>query len=267
MGSPSLPGLFGAFFAGLLSFLSPCVLPLIPVYLSFISGESLAEIREGKTGRMQLFLRSLCFVLGFTFVFVLLALLFGTGAHFIGSSLPRIIMRVAGAVVILLGLNMIFDFIPFLRGELKAQVPNKAVGFSKAFLFGMLFAAGWSPCIGPILSSILLFAAQSGNAVKSALLLGAYSLGLGLPFLLVGLFFDKAEPLLKWFKCHARAVKITAGLLIIFFGILMLTAGLASISIFFIKIGYALEEYAQTGTPPFSTIAGVLARWLQFQGV
>ena len=267
MGSASLPGLFGAFFAGLLSFLSPCVLPLIPVYLSFISGESLTEIREGSGGRMRLFLRSICFVLGFTVVFVLLAILFGTGARFIGSSVPRMIMRGAGVVVILLGLNMLFDFIPFLRGEIKAQAPSTAASFSKAFLFGMLFAAGWSPCIGPILSSILLFAAQAGNVVKAAFLLGAYSLGLGIPFLLVGLFFDKAEPVLQWFKRHTRGVKITAGLLIIFFGILMVTAGLASITTFFVKIGYALEEYAETGTPPFSTIAGALARWLQFQGV
>ncbi|MEL3906748.1 MAG: cytochrome c biogenesis protein CcdA [Treponema sp.] len=267
MNSPSIPGLLGAFFAGLLSFLSPCVLPLIPVYLSFISGESLSEIREGKKGRLHLFMRSVSFVLGFTCVFVLLALLFGTGARFIGSSLPGVIMRAAGIIVILLGVNMIFDFIPFLRGEVKAQIPNKAAGFSKAFLFGMLFAAGWSPCIGPILSSILLFAAQSGNAFKAAFLLGAYSIGLGLPFLLAGLFFDKAEPLLQWFKRHSHGVKITAGVLIIFFGILMLTAGLASISTFFIKMGYVLEDYAQRGTPPFSTIAGALARWLQFQGI
>ena len=162
---------------------------------------------------------------------------------------------------------MLFDFIPFLRGEIKAQAPSTAASFSKAFLFGMLFAAGWSPCIGPILSSILLFAAQAGNIVKATFLLGAYSLGLGIPFLLVGLFFDKAEPVLQWFKRHTRGVKITAGVLIIFFGILMVTAGLASITTFFVKIGYALEEYAQTGTPPFSTIAGALARWLQFQGV
>ena len=141
MGSASLPGLFGTFFAGLLSFLSPCVLPLIPVYLSFISGESLTEIREGSGGRMRLFLRSISFVLGFTVVFVLLAILFGTGARFIGSSVPRMIMRGAGVVVILLGLNMLFDFIPFLRGEIKAQAPSTAASFSKAFLFGMLFAA------------------------------------------------------------------------------------------------------------------------------
>ncbi|MGP1431086.1 MAG: cytochrome c biogenesis protein CcdA [Treponema sp.] len=266
MGSTSLPGLAGAFLAGLLSFLSPCVLPLIPVYLSFISGESLSQIRDGSSGRFRLFLRSLSFVLGFTVVFVVLAILFGTGARFIGSSIPRNIMRGAGIVVILLGLNMLFDFIPFLRTELKAQAPNNAAGASKAFLFGMLFAAGWSPCIGPILSSILLFAAQSGNVARAAFLLGAYSLGLGIPFLLTGLFFDKTEPLLRWFKQHARGVKITAGILIIFFGVLMLTAGLTSITTFFIKIGYMLEDYAQTGTPPFSTIAGIIARWLLFQG-
>ncbi len=287
MNSASLPGIFGAGLAGLLSFLSPCVLPLIPVYLSFISGESLAEIREAKTGRLRLFLRSLSFVAGFTVVFVLLAILFGSGARFIGSSIPRIVMRVAGGLVIILGINMIFDFIPFLRNQFKVQTSRTAVkygaeeeaeqtgsafgraaaSFFKAFLFGMLFAAGWSPCIGPILSSILIFAAQSGNAGQAALLLCAYSVGLGLPFLLVGLFFDQAQPILRWFKQHAHGVKITAGILIIFFGILMLTAGLSSISASFLKIGAALEEYANTGIPPFSSIAGVLARWLQFQGV
>ena len=267
MNNAALPGLLGAFFAGLLSFLSPCVLPLIPVYLSFISGESLTEIREGTGGRFRLFLRSLSFVLGFTVVFVLLAIVFGNGARFIGSALPRTIMRGAGVVVVILGLNMLFDFIPFLRGEIKATLPARAAGFSRAFLFGMLFAAGWSPCIGPILSSILLFAAQSGNGVKAAFLLGAYSLGLGIPFLLAGLFFDKAEPLLNWFKRHARAVRIIAGLLIIFFGILMITAGLSSITAFFARIGFALEEYAQTGTSPLNRIAGTIARWLQFQGI
>lgn len=267
MGNASLPGLFGAFFAGLLSFLSPCVLPLIPVYLSFISGESLAEIREGSSGRLRLFLRSVSFVLGFTVIFVLLAILFGTGARFIGSSLPRIIMRSAGVIVIILGLNMLFDFIPFLRGQIKAQAPGTVAGFSKAFLFGMLFAAGWSPCIGPILSAILLFAAQSGALMRSALLLAAYSLGLGIPFLLVGLFFDRAEPVLQWFKRHARGVKIISGLLIIFFGLLMVSAGLASITVFFVKLGYILEAYAQKGVPILSAIAGFLARWLQFQGV
>lgn len=288
MNSASLPGIFGAGLAGLLSFLSPCVLPLIPVYLSFISGESLTEIREAKKGRLRLFLRSLAFVAGFTVVFVLLAILFGSGARFIGSSIPRIVMRAAGGVVIVLGVNMIFDFIPFLRNQLKMQASRAiitkptsengaeqsgssfggaAVRFFKAFLFGMLFAAGWSPCIGPILSSILIFAAQSGNAGQAALLLCAYSVGLGLPFLLVGLFFDQAQPILRWFKQHAHGVKITAGILIIFFGVLMLTAGLSSISANFLKLGAALEDYANTGKPPFSSIAGLLARWLQFQGV
>ncbi len=263
----SLPGLFGSFAAGLLSFLSPCVLPLIPVYLSFISGESLADIREGKNGRMQLFIRSLAFVLGFTVVFVLLAMLFGTGAHFIGSNMPIVIMRIAGVLIIILGLNVLFDFIPFLRTEIKAQAPGNAASIGKSFLFGMLFAAGWSPCIGPILSSILIFAAQSGNAFHAAFLLCAYSLGLGLPFLLVGFFFDKAEPALKWFKQHAHGIKITSGIFLICFGLLMLTSGLSSFTVFLMKASYNLEAYSKTASPPLSTIAAALARWMQFQGI
>ncbi|EFW37017.1 cytochrome c biogenesis protein CcdA [Treponema phagedenis] len=261
----SAPGILGSLLAGLLSFLSPCVLPLIPVYLSFISGESVSNIREGKA-RLQLFFRSLFFVLGFTAVFVLLSLLFGGGMQLAGGRSLIIITRIAGGLVILLGINIIFDFIPFLRTEQRGHTDMKNACPVKAFLFGMLFAAGWTPCIGPILSSILFYAASSGNALYAALLLAMYSLGLGLPFLLVGLFFDKAEPILNWFKQHMKAVKIISGILIIIFGILMLTSGLAAISRGFLKLGFALEEYSKTGITPFKQIAGFLARWFQYQG-
>lgn len=267
MNEPTLPSIFVAFFAGLLSFLSPCVLPLIPMYLSFISGESITDIMNEKAVRTRLFFKSLSFVLGFTVVFVLLAFLFGTGVHFIGSSIPGLITKISGMLIIILGLNILFDFIPFLRTELRATKAINGASFSKAFLFGMLFAAGWSPCIGPILSSILIFAAGSGNPIYAVILLIAYSFGLGLPFLIVGFFFDKADGLLNWLKRHSKGIRIISGVLIVIFGLLMLTEGLDSITRIFLSMSYSLQSVAEKDIPIISVIASKLAAWLQFQGI
>ncbi len=258
------PGLLAALAAGLLSFLSPCVLPLIPVYVSFITGESAADLRTGKVRRFPVLVRTLFFVGGFTVVFVLLAVVFGGGMRFIGSSAKNIITRSAGVLVVILGLNTLFDFIPLLRREARA---HPAPGGTKAFILGMAFAAGWSPCIGPILASILLFAGQSGNIPHAALLLAFYSAGLGLPFILAGLFFDRLLPVLGWFKRHMKAIRIVSGILLLFFGISMITGSLSGITVFFLKAGYALEEYALTGPEFFRPIAGFLAKWFTFQGL
>ena len=188
-----IPSLALSFSAGLLSFLSPCVLPLIPVYLSFISGESVISGRTADTAKFRLFTRTLLFVAGFTLVFVVLAIVFGGGMRFIGSNASLIIMRIAGVAVILMALNLIFNITPFLAREFRLDVSGRLekAGWIRAPLFGMAFAAGWTPCIGPILSTILLYAGRSGNAAHAAVLLMAYSLGLGVPFILSGLFFER----------------------------------------------------------------------------
>lgn len=292
--SVATPGVFAALAAGLLSFLSPCVLPLIPVYLSFISGESASALgmaggsaareNRGVRGiRAALLIRTLFFVAGFTLVFTALAIIFGGGMKFIGSSATVWINRGAGLLVIVLGLNTLFDFIPFLRGEYRVKDPGAVSGSSetgktqtftarlggplKAVLLGMAFAAGWTPCVGPILSSILLFAGQDGNAARAALLLAAYSAGLGVPFILTGLFLDRAAPVLGWFKKHMLAVKIVSGLLLIGFGIALLAGSLSGITVFFLKAGYAMEELSQNGPAWFRPIAAFFARWFTFQGV
>ncbi len=264
-----LPGMLAALGAGLLSFLSPCVLPLIPIYLSFISGESAAALKTGTVSRFFILRRSLFFVAGFTFIFVLLAIIFGGGMRFLGSSASLIINRAAGALVIILALNTLFDFIPFLRGEARFDAAKTGTppGILKAFLLGMAFAAGWTPCIGPVLSGILVFAGQSGNIARAALLLTLYSAGLGIPFILAGLFLDKAQPVLNFFKKHGRAVKIVSGLLLLVFGLMILTGGLQNITVAFLKAGYALEELSQTGPQWFRPLAAFLSRWLTFQGV
>jgi len=275
--TPLLPGLFAAFAAGLLSFLSPCVLPLIPVYLSFISGESAAALKGGTAKRFPLLIRTLLFVGGFSLVFVLLAVVFGGGMRFIGSSASLTITRIAGVLVIILGFNTLFDFIPFLRGDYRIHTGSasangttaqttSASGF-KAVLLGMAFAAGWTPCIGPILSSILLYAGQSGTLLRSTLLLALYSLGLGIPFILTGLFLDRALPVFSAFKRHMTAVKIVSAMLLLGFGLAMLTGGLSGITVFFLKAGYSLQDWSVNSPLFFRPAAAFLARWFTFQGL
>lgn len=260
----SIPGIAGAFTAGLLSFLSPCILPLIPVYISIISGESAGDIRDGKANRFKILVKTLLFVFGFTLVFVTLALIFGGGMKFLGSSASLWITRIAGGLVIFLGANVIFDFIPALRLEKRFQTGGKK---ATPFLLGMAFAAGWTPCIGPILSSLLLYASQDGNTLHAALLLSVYSLGLGLPFIATALLLDRAQPLLGWFKKHGGAVKTVSGILLILLGAAMLAGSLTSITIFFLKAGYFMEEVSVTGPQWFRPIAKALATWLTFQGI
>lgn len=265
----NIPSIALSFGAGFLSFLSPCVLPLIPVYLSFISGESVIVSPDNNRSRMRLFVRTLLFIGGFTVVFVLLALLFGGGMRFLGSSASLIITRISGVLVLVLGVNLLFNVLPILSRELRIDTAGRLdkFGWIRAPLFGMAFAAGWTPCIGPILSSLLLYAGQSGNPLHAALLLAAYSLGLGVPFILAGLFFDQAKPLLNWFKHHAKAVRIISGLLLILFGLAILSGSMAGITTVFMKTGYAFEEMANTGPLWFRPIALFLARWLTFQGL
>ncbi|MDX9958616.1 MAG: cytochrome c biogenesis protein CcdA, partial [Spirochaetia bacterium] len=160
-----------AFGAGLLSFLSPCVLPLIPGYLSFISGRSGQEIRSGEA-KAGIFFRTLFFVAGFSTVFIGLGLVFSGGGMLFAGRATRIITSVAGTIIVLFGLNMIFDIFKALNREVRAQVSTKPAGAAGSFVVGMAFGAGWTPCIGPILASILLVASRSGRAPEAALLLG-----------------------------------------------------------------------------------------------
>lgn len=260
-GSPELPGFLATFAAGFLSFLSPCVLPLVPAYLSFISGESVSALKTGAVRRFPLLLRSLAFVAGFTVVFVALAMLVGGGmgfavggAGFAAARLRALLPRIAGALIILVALNVAFDFIPFLRNTFKPATKNSGKGsggkgaagesgeagegsplaalvsFGKAIILGMTFAAGWTPCVGPILSSILLFAAQDGDALRSAGLLAVYSAGLGIPFVLAALFLDRMTGLLDWFKRHATGVRVVSAVLLGVLGFAMLTGGLPGVT-------------------------------------
>jgi cytochrome c-type biogenesis protein len=246
--------------AGLLSFLSPCVLPLVPAYLSYISGRGLDEIASGR-GRGRVAARSLAFVLGFSLVFFAAALVFAGGAV-AARGASRALELGAGLLVLFFGLNLIFDFAKFLDYEArfhpKAGVNRGSRGLAGAFALGLAFAAGWSPCIGPVLASILFLAAREGSLGRSALLLAAYSAGLALPFLAAGLFFDRARPFLAWGKRHARGIRLFSGILLVLLGALMASGRLGLVSGAASRAGYALE--AASGSA-LSRAAGALA-WL-----
>jgi cytochrome c-type biogenesis protein len=236
-------GAAAALGAGLLSFLSPCVLPLVPVYLSYLSGYGLADIREGKQ-RLRVLARSLAFSLGFTLVFVALGLVFAGGMGLAGAS--AVFLRIAsGSVVALLGLNLVFDVVKFLDIERRFHpgrpARSRLGGFAGALLLGVAFAAGWSPCIGPILASILLLASREGNLARAGFLLFGYSLGLALPFIAAGLAFDRLKPVLDWAKRRGRAIRVAAGLLMTVLGILMASGRLGRVSGLAARAGFALK--------------------------
>jgi cytochrome c-type biogenesis protein len=215
------PGAFPiAFGAGLVSFLSPCTLPLIPGYLSYISGIGAEEIRAGEKSN-TLFATACLFVLGFALVFVAI----GATASYIGSLVRpyhSVLTRTAGVFIIVMALVMVglLKF-PIFYGE-KRFHPRRQFGVWSAFPLGMAFGFGWSPCIGPILGSIFALAATQSSAQRGALLLFVYALGLGAPFLLVALFAGRALTSLGWFKRHYQAITLMGSSLLMFMGVFLI---------------------------------------------
>jgi len=212
-----------AFVAGLASFLSPCVLPLVPVYLASLAGSNILEAKSERR-RAPLFLHSLSFVLGFSVVFTL----WGAGVGLIGSILvdySDIIRQVVGALLVIFGLFMIASLkVPWLNYE-KRLSPSlgTTTGYLRSLLTGAIFCLAWTPCVGPILAGILTLALDAPAAWHGAYLLAIYSLGLGLPFLIIGVAFDTINPWLKRIYRYSTVIYIISGLLLITVGVLILT--------------------------------------------
>lgn len=232
-----------AFVAGVISFTSPCTLPLIPSYLSYISGLSPRDLGgEGK--RTVVVKASIGFIAGFTVVFTLM----GASMALVGTLLLRnlpSILRIAGVFIIVMGIATAGLLrIPVLAREKRFDLSRIPKGPKGAFLLGMAFAFGWTPCIGPILATILAVASASQTVVWGIILLTLYSLGLGIPFLLIAVGFSKANRSLAWLRNHSRGIELSSGLLLVAVGVLFVTGTWHTLMV------PIQAKFAQLGWPP-----------------
>ena len=206
---------FIAFLEGIITFISPCILPMLPLYISYFA--------NGENNKRKTFLNALGFVLGFTIIFVLL----GAFAGGIGGLLQRyetIVNIVTGAIVVVLGLNFTgLINIGFLNGTKKLQVQIQNIHFATSVLFGMIFAIGYTPCVGAFLGSALMMASQEGTMAAGILMLVIYSAGLGIPFVISALLIDRLKATFQAIKKHYRVINIVSGVFLIVIGVLMMT--------------------------------------------
>lgn len=225
--------LLAAFAAGFLSFVSPCVLPLIPGYISFVSGVSVDEMRADTTpatSRLQVFMTSLAFVIGFSLVFVALGASATAIGKFLFARLP-LFSKIAGAILIVFGLHTMGVFrLAFLETEKRVHSQRKPAGPLGAVLVGVAFAFGWTPCIGPILGGILAIAGSKNSVAEGVTLLAVYSLGLGIPFLLTSLAINQFFGAAKRVRRYYHAIELASGALLIVIGVLIISGQLTIIT-------------------------------------
>ncbi len=221
--------LFVAFGAGILTFFTPCILPLIPGYICFITGLSLDDLREnqkqdGKTHNIKrILLQTILFVLGFSFVFIS----FGATASFLGGFIytyEKIIKIIGGSIIILLGLHVAGVFnIKKLGYEKKLHLKNKPANMFGSFVIGVVFALGWTPCVGPALAAMLGLAGTQKTLTQGIVLLSIYSLGLGIPFILTGLAINTFFNIFDKIKRYFKIISISSGVLLVIIGIIIIT--------------------------------------------
>ena len=231
-----VPAVVMSFIAGLLSFLSPCVLPLVPGYLSIISGVSLDQLRGDEQNaalRRSVIASSIMFIIGFSITFIVLG---ATATALSKAILPRMpdLMKIAGIIIIVFGLHLLGIFrITALYQDKRMHNVQTSRGALGALLLGLVFALGWSPCIGPILATILGIASQQDTVWKGVFLLGVYSAGLGVPFLLTSLGLNRFLAFYTRFKKHFRALEIVSGVLVLGIGILIFTGQMTRLNAYF----------------------------------
>lgn len=235
-----IPAMLVALFAGVLSFLSPCVLPIVPPYLAYMGGISMAEMSGSGMARRRAVLPAVFFVLGLSTVFLLLG--------FTASAIGRLFLAWqdwfvtgAGITIMIFGAHFIGVFrIPFMDREARLDAGEQGGSAFGAYLLGLAFAFGWTPCLGPILGSILGLAASEGDTARGTVLLAVYALGLGVPFLLVAAFFPSLTGAISWMKRHLDRIERISGLLLWTIGLMMLTGGLSQFSYWLLETFPAL---------------------------
>ena len=228
--------ILASLFAGILTFISPCILPLIPVYITLVTGLSVEQLNE-KKHIASILLSSISFILGFTAVFVIL----GLSVTFLGQFFlnhMNIIRYIGGSIIILFALQMLGLFkIPFFYKQFSwLDKIKRTSNYLTIFFIGCAFAISWTPCVDPILASILILASTSDTLLKGATLLLVYSLGLGIPFLLTALFINKFIFVFNSLKKHYKLIERISATLLIFVGILVITGGFSKITIFVTKL-------------------------------
>ena len=226
--------------AGLLSFLSPCVFALVPAYIGYLSGRSISPSGEVVANRWVTFSHGVAFVVGFSFVFVLL----GAAASAVGAVLYDLriwLARIGGVVVIIFGLHtMGLINIPFLNYDTRRQVqPDQRWGYLSSVMMGVFFSAGWAPCVGPVLGAVLTLALSSARILPGVILLSAYSIGLAIPFLLAALAVGSVTELIRKYSRAVHYLSIATGVILVIVGILLLTGQLGQLARygFFVDFG------------------------------
>jgi cytochrome c-type biogenesis protein len=240
--NPENLSLVVAFGAGVLSFASPCVLPLVPAYVGHLAGQTLDKEPGDGASRARTLVHALAFVLGFTAIFVALGATIGLVGFVFQDLVKSLPFRLAaGALLVVLGLHMagVLRIGALYRDtRLMHLRPDPRFGLLTSFLIGMIFASGWTPCIGPILGAILGLGLQQGTVVQGALLLTAYSLGLGVPFLITGYALEWASRTIRRLNRHAHAVEVASGGLMVAMGILVMFNVMTWIAAYASRLGY-----------------------------
>ena len=237
-----LPAMSIALAAGLLSFLSPCVLPIVPPYLAYMGGVSMGEMEEERAARRRVLLTAAFFVMGLSTVFLLLGMAFSA----IGRALLSYqdwFLTISGIVVMVFGAHFVGVYrIGFLDREARMDAGDRGGSALGAYILGLAFAFGWTPCLGPILGTILGLAASQADMARGTTLLAAYAIGLGIPFLLVAAFFPRLKGVMGWMKRHMARIERISGLLLWTVGLMMITGQFAAFSYWMLEAFPGLAE-------------------------
>ncbi|WP_170480408.1 cytochrome c biogenesis CcdA family protein [Ruegeria arenilitoris] len=230
-----LPAMLVAMIGGLISFLSPCVLPIVPPYLAYMSGVTINEMQDESHARRKATLSALFFVLGLSTVFLLLGFTASAFGAFVLQNQEHF-AKMSGAIVIVFGLHFLNIIrIPLLDREARVETKDSGGSVFGAYVLGLAFAFGWTPCIGPQLGAILSLAASEASVARGTFLLGVYAAGLGIPFLLAAMFLNRSMKFMNWIKPHMGTIEKVMGALLLFVGIMLITGLFTQFSLWLVE--------------------------------